>query len=361
MIELNNVGKTYVLDDGRKIEALTAINLEIKSGEIFGVIGLSGAGKSTLVRLINMLERPSCGSVRVDGQEMTTLNERDLRAARRNISMIFQSFNLLSSATVAHNVAFPLTLDNKMSKAQIEARVKELLELVGLGDRANVYPSQLSGGQKQRVAIARALASNPKVLLCDEATSALDPKTTSQILNLLKSLRRKLGLTIVIITHQMEVIKECCDRVAVIDEGVIAEVNSAIEIFANPQYELTQKLVAAAVRKDLNDLMDTLMLYPEYEEGRRGVVELIFRGSRANDPVIVSVAKELDVSIGVLAGSINHISREPLGMLICEIGGSSDLIGRTVSELEKRVFKVSFLGYTDGTYKDPILTEEEVL
>ncbi|HAR79488.1 MAG TPA: methionine ABC transporter ATP-binding protein [Succinivibrionaceae bacterium] len=345
MIELKNIEKTYVLDNGQQVPALKGVNLKIEKGEIFGVIGLSGAGKSTLVRIINMLERPTAGSVFVNGQEMTALNEKQLLLARRDISMIFQSFNLLSSCTVAKNVAFPLTLDKTNTKEKIDGRVKELLSLVGLSDKADVYPSQLSGGQKQRVAIARALASNPKVLLCDEATSALDPKTTSSILKLLRSLRKKLGLTIVIITHQMEVIKECCDRVAVIDGGVISEINSALEIFANPKNDLTRKLVDAAVRKDLNDLLAYTKLSSEYHEGDRGLVELIFRGERANDPVIVEVSTLLKVKISIIAGTINHISKEPLGFLICEIDGDKELIERTLEELRGRVYKMTFLGF----------------
>lgn len=241
MIKLTSIRKTYKIDKHYELEALKGIDLEIKKGEIFGVIGLSGAGKSTLIRIINMLERPTSGSVVVDGEEMTALNARELSLARRSIGMIFQQFNLLSSMTVEENVAFPLELDEKMSKEDIHKRVMELLEMVGLADKAGVYPAQLSGGQKQRVGIARALASNPKVLLCDEATSALDPKTTSAILKLLIDLREKLGLTIVIITHQMEVIKECCDRVAVIDGGLISEMGSTLEVFANPKQELTDR------------------------------------------------------------------------------------------------------------------------
>ncbi|MGN0909218.1 MAG: methionine ABC transporter ATP-binding protein, partial [Succinivibrio sp.] len=222
MIKLTGIHKTYILDSGEEVKALRGIDLEIKDGEIFGVIGLSGAGKSTLIRIINMLERPTSGKVEVNGVDLTSLPERKLREERSKIGMIFQQFNLLSSLTVAQNVAFPLTLAKKKpAPSEQRARVMELLKLVGLEDKADVYPAQLSGGQKQRVGIARALATNPKILLCDEATSALDPKTTASILKLLTDLRDRLGLTLVIITHQMEVIKECCDRVAVLDRGVI--------------------------------------------------------------------------------------------------------------------------------------------
>ena len=244
-----------------------------------------------------MLERPTSGSVVVDGQEMTALNASELSKARRSIGMIFQQFNLLSSMTVAENVAFPLELDESMSKEAIHKRVMELLDMVGLADKADVYPAQLSGGQKQRVGIARALASNPKVLLCDEATSALDPKTTSAILKLLLDLRAKLDLTIVIITHQMEVIKECCDRVAVIDGGLISEMGPTLEVFANPKRDLTRRLVTAAVRKDIVDLLSYSQLHTEYKEGARAWVELLFLGDKANDPVLVEVAQQTGASI----------------------------------------------------------------
>ncbi len=344
-IELKNIEKTYVLDDGSEVKALRGVNLEIEKGEIFGVIGLSGAGKSTLIRIINMLERPTNGSVKVGSYDMTALNDRQLREARRHISMIFQQFNLLSSATVYDNVAFPLRLDRANSKEQIDKRVRELLEMVELSDKAEVYPAQLSGGQKQRVGIARALACEPEILLCDEATSALDPKTTSSILALLRSLREKLGLTIVIITHQMEVIKECCDRVAVIDGGVISEMGPTMEIFANPAFELTKRLVSAAVRKDILDVTEHLKLHENYEDGDSAVTELMFLGEKANDPVIVEVAVETGCAISILAGAINHIQNEPLGIIVTELKGPRGIIEKALSGLKERVYKVTLLGY----------------
>lgn len=345
MITLSNVEKIYSLDSGSEVHALKGINLKIEKGEIFGVIGLSGAGKSTLIRIINMLERPTKGSVLVDSLEMTSLNDSQLRLARRNISMIFQSFNLLSSCTVAQNVAFPLTLDKQNTKEMIDRKVNELLETVGLSDKADVYPAELSGGQKQRVGIARALACDPKILLCDEATSALDPKTTSSILNLLKSLRKKLDLTIVIITHQMEVIKECCDRVAVIDDGVITEIGNTLDIFADPQKPLTKRLVSAAVRKDLSDLMENKELSSEYVSGSSATVELLFLGPRADDPVIVEVARACNAQISILAGSINHIQNQPLGILIAQISGSKEVIDEAISLFESKVYRVKLLGF----------------
>ena len=234
MIKLENVTKTYA--GKASVQALKGINLTIDDGEIFGIIGKSGAGKSTLIRCINMLEKPTSGSVTIDGDELTKMNEHQLRNERKNIGMIFQHFNLLSSRNVYDNIAFPLELAG-VSKEGIKKKVSQLLELVDLTDRQYNYPSQLSGGQKQRVGIARALASDPKVLLCDEATSALDPQTTKSILELLKDINQRLGITIVIITHEMTVIKEICNRVAVIEGGVIKEQGRVVDIFTNPQSE----------------------------------------------------------------------------------------------------------------------------
>ena len=355
MIKLENIHKVYQLDKNHSLHALKGINLTINKGEIFGVIGLSGAGKSTLIRIINMLETPTEGRVIIDGEDITDYKEVQLRKVRQSIGMIFQQFNLLSSMTVAQNVAFPLELNPQNDKKTIKAKVKELLEMVGLGDKADVYPAQLSGGQKQRVGIARAivknpniiiaraLATNPKILLCDEATSALDPKTTSSILKLLQDLKKKLNLTIVIITHQLEVIKECCDRVAVIDGGLISEMGKTIDVFANPQKELTKRLVSAVVRKDLNDLLDYTMLNNTYKEGSKAWFEVLFLGDKAEDPVIVDVAEKLGVKIGIMAGQINHIQNEPLGVLIIAIEGSEDIIEKAKVELENRVYRVKLL------------------
>lgn len=347
MIKLSHIVKTYNQGTAQEVKALHDISLEINKGEIFGVIGLSGAGKSTLIRIINMLERPTAGTVVVNGQNLTAMSETQLRQARQHIGMIFQSFNLLSSATVRENVAFPLKLSGRMERAFIDKRVDELLEMVELSDKALMYPAQLSGGQKQRVGIARALASNPAVLLCDEATSALDPKTTSSILELLTSLRRKLGLTIVIITHQMEVIKECCDRVAVIDGGVITELGSATEIFIDPKEALTKRLVSAAVRRGLPNLLRHTQVVPEYHEGAKAVLELLFLGPKADAPVIVDVARECDVSISILSGNIDHIQNQPFGIMAVEVGGTRSEIDRAINEFKQRVHKVEVLGYDE--------------
>lgn len=345
MIKLENIHKTYVLDNHQEVEALKGIDLNINKGEIFGVIGLSGAGKSTLIRLINMLETPTEGRVIIDGEDITDYKEVKLRKVRKSIGMIFQQFNLLSSKTVFENVAFPLELDNTYSKEEIENRVTELLTMVGLEDKAEVYPAQLSGGQKQRVGIARALATNPKILLCDEATSALDPKTTSSILKLLCELRDKLSLTIVIITHQLEVIKECCDRVAVIDGGLISEMGNTMDLFANPQKDLTKRLVSAVVRKDLNDLLEYTKLETEYFEGGKAWFELLFKGDKATDPVLVEVATLLNLKISIMGGQINHIQNEPLGIMVVAVEGSKQMIEKAFEEFQKRVYKVKLVGY----------------
>ena len=345
MIELKNIEKVYNQGTSREVKALKNISLSIERGEIFGVIGLSGAGKSTLIRHINMLERPTSGQVIVDGQDLTAMSESKLRAARSHIGMIFQSFNLLSSATVSDNVAFPLRLEGKMTEDKIKERVAELLKLVGLEDKAQMYPAQLSGGQKQRVGIARALANDPKVLLCDEATSALDPKTTMSILELLMQLRDKLNLTIVIITHQMEVIKECCDRVAVIDGGIISEMGSTLQIFTDPQQPLTKRLVSAVVRRGLPELLRHTEIVDQYTEGSKAVVELLFLGPKADAPVIVEVATLCKVQISLLGGSIDHIKKEPFGLMVVEVGGSKAEIEHALDEFKARIHRVEVLGY----------------
>ena len=259
MIKFEHVDKVY----GSGVKALNDINLEIEQGEFVAVIGLSGAGKSTLVRCINMLERPTAGQVFVDGAELTKMSDAQLRKARQNIGMIFQHFNLLTSRTVFDNIAFPLEIQG-MSKAEIEKRVRPLLELVGLESRGDYYPSQLSGGQKQRVGIARALASNPKVLLCDEATSALDPQTTKSILELLMDINKKMNLTIVLITHQMEVVKTICDRVAVIENGVIIEQGDMVDVFINPKTDTTREFTKSVINVELPAIIKPEKLSPTY-------------------------------------------------------------------------------------------------
>ncbi len=342
MIELLNVEKTYFSKAG-DIHALKSTNLKINEGEIFGIIGLSGAGKSTLVRCINMLEKPTKGQVFVDGQELTAMTDVQLRKARQRIGMIFQHFNLLTSRTVAQNIAFPLEIQG-ISKPEIDKKVKEMLELVQLEDRADYYPSQLSGGQKQRVGIARALASNPKVLLSDEATSALDPQTTQSILQLLKDINKKLHLTIVMITHQMEVVKTVCDRVAVIENGSIIEEGDMVKIFTDPQHPTTKEFTKT-VTGDIPEAIKAKKLSDTYTEGSKLLARLTFIGDSADEPVVSGLVKHFDVNVSILYGNISELKDTPYGTLIVEIDGSRDSVKQALQYLEDRDLKLEVLGY----------------
>ena len=307
MIEIEHLNKTYP-SPGGDIHALRDVNLRIEDGEIFGIIGLSGAGKSTLVRCINLLERPTSGTVRIDGRDMTQLSRRDLLKARQDIGMIFQSFNLLEQRTVLRNICFPLEIAG-VKRDEAQARAAELLELVGLSDRAKNYPSQLSGGQKQRVAIARALATRPKYLLCDEATSALDPKTTRQILELIKDINRKLGITVVIITHQMSVVKEVCNHVAILDDGEVAEEGLVAAVFAAPKSPAGRRLVFPGG-------VDEMVSDPKAE--RR--VRLIFRDSQTTAiPLVARLASEENIFCNIISASTQKLSEEVYGSLLIGI------------------------------------------
>lgn len=344
MIKLSNIEKIYDSPAG-KVHALKGINLEIARGEIYGIIGLSGAGKSTLVRCINMLERPSAGSVFVDGKEMTKLNESELRDARKNIGMIFQHFNLLSSATVYENIAFPLTL-SKVPAAEIKKKVQPLLELVGLKDKANQYPAQLSGGQKQRVGIARALASDPKILLCDEATSALDPQTTKSILALIKDINKKLSLTVVVITHEMQVIKEICDKVAVISNGVIAERGSVLEVFTNPQQQITKEFISVLLSNELPAAFRGSEISKIKTEGSLLLLRLIFLGESADDPVLAQMIRNCPgVECTMLFGNLDEIHGVPFGRFIVGLSGSENSVQNALNFLSGKDVRVEFIGY----------------
>lgn len=343
MIELQHIDKVYHTASG-DLHALKDINLTINEGEIFGIIGLSGAGKSTLVRCINMLEKPTSGKVMVDGQEMTALAEEQLRKARQNIGMIFQHFNLLSSRTVFGNIAFPLEIQG-MDKAAIQKKVEPLLDLVGLKDRADHYPSQLSGGQKQRVGIARALASDPKVLLCDEATSALDPQTTESILNLLRDINKRLHITIVMITHQMNVVKEICDRVAVIENGEIIEQGSMVDIFTNPQKATTKEFVASIQHNDLPDFVKKLDIHKDYKAGDKALVSLSFIGDSAGEPIVSVLIKEYDTNVNILTANIETLQDTPFGTLLIEVEGDEDHLKKALDYLHERKVKDEVIGY----------------
>ena len=343
MIELQHIDKIYHTSSG-DLHALKDINLTINEGEIFGIIGLSGAGKSTLVRCINMLEKPTSGKVIVDGKEMTALGEEQLRKARQNIGMIFQHFNLLSSRTVFGNIAFPLEIQG-LDKAAIQKKVEPLLDLVGLKDRADHYPSQLSGGQKQRVGIARALASDPKVLLCDEATSALDPQTTESILNLLRDINKRLHITIVMITHQMNVVKEICDRVAVIENGEIIEQGSMVDIFTNPQKATTKEFVASIQHNDLPDFVKKLAIHKEYKPGDKALVSLSFIGDSAGEPIVSVLIKEYDTNVNILTANIETLQDTPFGTLLIEVEGDEDHLKKALDYLHERKVKDEVIGY----------------
>ena len=344
MIQLSHIEKTYDSPSG-PVKALKGINLTIERGEIFGIIGLSGAGKSTLIRCINMLERPTAGKVIVDGQDMTVMSEKELRKARKNIGMIFQHFNLLSSATVYDNIAFPLRLSHT-PEAEIKKKVLPLLELVGLADKAHQYPSQLSGGQKQRVGIARALASEPKVLLCDEATSALDPQTTRSILELIQDINRKLSLTVVVITHEMQVIKDICDKVAVIENGVIAEQGTVLEVFTNPQKPITKDFISVLLSNELPAAFRGGEVSKEPLPGAYLLLRLTFIGESADDPVLAGMIRKFpEIEVTMLFGNLDQIKSTPFGRMIIGITGPEAKIQEAIQYLRQQDLKEEVIGY----------------
>ncbi len=343
MIKLVNVKKSYLAPTG-EVTALNGIDLSIERGEIYGIIGLSGAGKSTLLRCINMLERPSAGKVIVDGKDLTALSEAQLRQERKRIGMIFQQFNLLSSLSVYDNVAFALRLSKKDEKT-IKEKVMSLLSLVGLADKKGQYPAQLSGGQKQRVGIARALASDPKVLLSDEATSALDPQTTKSILKLIADVNKKFGLTVVIITHEMQVIKDICDKVAVISGGVIAEQGSVLDVFTKPKEHLTKEFISTLLSDELPINYRQKELSPTPIAGGELLLRLTFLGERADDPVIADVIRRFCLDISILYGTLDQIKSLPYGRMIVGIKGEQAEIERALAYLDTRDLKKEVIGY----------------
>ncbi len=343
MITLSHIEKTYDGPDGT-LTALKDINLTIARGEIFGIIGLSGAGKSTLIRCVNLLERPTKGSVIVDGLDMTALSSSELREARKSIGMIFQHFNLLSSATVYDNVAFPLRLSG-MDEDSIRKKVEPLLALVSLADKAQQYPSQLSGGQKQRVGIARALASEPKVLLCDEATSALDPQTTKAILELIRDINQKLGLTVIIITHEMQVIKDICDKVAVLDKGVITESGRVIDVFTDPQKAITKEFISVLMGSGLPPSLQNTPISAEPFPGSRLLIRLTFVGSSAGEPVISSLLRKFDIEADILYGNIDAIKDIPYGRMLLGLSGAPEDIDAALAFLRDKDLRIEVIGY----------------
>ena len=314
MIVFNQVQKSYQVG-GRAIPALHPTDMTIETGEVFGIVGHSGAGKSTLVRLINLLEPATGGDILIDGENITRYSAAELRAFRRKVGMIFQHFNLLSSKTVSDNIAFPMKLAGIYSKAEIRERVQELLARVGLADHATKYPSQLSGGQKQRVGIARALACRPTILLCDEATSALDPQTTQSVLRLLAELNKELGLTIVLITHEMDVVRRVCDRVAVMDGGRVVEMGQVSDVFLHPQHPTTRDFVFESESIDSQERQEDL----QKASGR--ILRLTFKGESTYQPLLGSVARASGVDFSILSGRIDHIKDTPYGQLTLSLIG----------------------------------------
>jgi D-methionine transport system ATP-binding protein len=342
MIELNNVNKTFYQGQ-TPIHALKEIDLHIPAGQIFGVIGASGAGKSTLIRCVNLLEAPTQGSVIVDGVDLTALSKSQLSQARQNIGMIFQHFNLLSSRTVFENIALPLELAG-VANERISEKVQQLLKLVGLEDKHNVYPSNLSGGQKQRVAIARALSSDPKVLLCDEATSALDPATTQSILALLKEINRKLNITILLITHEMDVVKNICHQVAIIGDGELVEKGSVGEIFAHPKTDLAHQFIRSTL--DLSIPEDyQAKLQQQRVVGSHPLVRLEFTGDTVDAPLISQMARQFNIDISILSSDLDYAGGVKFGMMVAELFGSESDDQAAIAFLEQHKVKVEVLGY----------------
>ena len=328
MIKLEHVSKTFG-SDASAVDAVQDVSLEIADGEAFGIIGFSGAGKSTLVRLINLLEKPSSGKVIVDGQDMTALKGRQLRRARRKIGMIFQQFNLFATRTVFDNVAFPLRWSG-MKREEIEQKVRRYLKLVELEDKEKAYPSELSGGQKQRVALARALVSEPDILLCDEATSALDPQTTQQILRLLKRLNAELGITLVVITHEMQVVKEICTRVAVMESGRVVEMGDVFSIFAEPKQRITRSFIDTATNLNkINTLIDEGAAITHIQPGEC-IVKLTYQRNSTAQAIVSTVSRDFNVDVNIIFGNIELIEGDLLGGLVAILSGDKADIDKAI-------------------------------
>ena len=321
IITLNHVCKTFTTADG-EVTAVNDLNLTINRGDIFGIIGLSGAGKSTLVRCLNLLERPTQGQVLVDGKDLTTLNEKQLRESRRKIGMIFQHFNLLMQRTVLDNVCFPLELVG-VKKKEARKKALELLETVGLADKAKAYPAQLSGGQKQRVAIARVLAADPEILLCDEATSALDPQTTKAILSLLKEINEKLGITIVVITHEMAVVQAICNRVGVLEKGVLVEQGDVEQLFRNPQTSAAKNLIynGTAYKESIT-------------AGRK--VRITFEGNSSFEPILGNIILECKTPVNILYANTQNVHGKAVGQMILQLPEEKELADRFVDYFHQK-------------------------
>lgn len=334
MITLQNISKTFI-DGGKEVQAVKDVNLTIHDGDIFGIIGFSGAGKSTLVRCINLLERPTSGTVTVDDKEITALSAKELRKARKKIGMIFQHFNLMPSRTIFGNVAYPLK-ESGLSKQEIADKVHNLLELVGISEKENAYPSQLSGGQKQRVAIARALANDPKILLCDEATSALDPQTTKSILKLLQKVNETLGITIVVITHEMDVVKEICNRVAVMDHGNVVEEGEVFSIFATPQNKVTRDFIKTTSNlQKIEELVEAGSPVVALKPGEL-IVRLSYIEKNASEPLISAVTEKFGIILNIIFADVEIVQNAPIGGTVAIVSGDKDKVEQALTYLKEK-------------------------
>lgn len=334
MIVLQDVHKVYGKNKDTQVAALKGINLEVDKGEIYGVIGFSGAGKSTLIRLVNLLERPTSGKVLINGVNLQDLSPRLLRKERKKIGMVFQQFNLLHSKTVFGNVAMPLILE-RTPKDQIKEKVMELLSFVGLEDKANQHPEQLSGGQKQRVGIARALATDPHILLCDEATSALDPDTTRSVLEVLKRVRDELGITILMITHEMNVIRDACDKVAVLDGGVIVEHGSVLDVFTDPKTQIAKNFVRTVLNDEIPMSVRRIIDETLNDENHH-IFRLLFKGNSTKDPLLSNIAKKFPVDVSVYNGMITELQGIPFGNLVVGFNGKTEVVNNALDYIRKQ-------------------------
>ena len=336
MIEINNVSKTFHIKS-KKVEALKNVSLKIEKGDMYGVIGYSGAGKSTLIRLINSIEKPDSGTVKIEGTDINLLDEKSLRNLRKKIGMIFQNFNLLNSANIYENIAAPLKNQKNLSKDQIEKKVDSLLKLVDLEDKKYVYPNQLSGGQKQRVAIARALSNDPSILLCDEATSALDPNTTKSILDLLKKIKNEFDITVVLITHQMDVVKYICNKVSVMDNGEIVEQGNLIDVFINSKTSIAKEFISQSLHQD--------GVSEKQKELKKDFYKLNFIGDNADDPFIAGLFTNFGVTTSILFASIEKLCETTYGTLIVTIDGNDNDVLQAIDYLQNNNVIVEVLKY----------------
>ncbi|TFJ46982.1 methionine ABC transporter ATP-binding protein [Carnobacterium divergens] len=351
MIQLEQVSVTFKTKD-QQITAVEQVDLTVEKGDVFGIVGYSGAGKSTLVRTINLLQRPTSGKVIVADRDLLSLTPKELRRARKKIGMIFQHFNLMASRTIADNVAYPLK-HSSLSKKELNEKVSGLLELVGLSDKHNAYPSQLSGGQKQRVAIARALANDPEVLLCDEATSALDPKTTSSILTLLKELNRKLNLTIVIITHEMQVVKEICTKVAIMEKGRVVEEGNLVQIFTQPRKPITKDFINTATHVDQG--LETILTHPSLLDLQPNdiLAKVSYVGATTSEPLIAHLYSQFTISTNILFGNIEILQDTPIGNLIVIFSGEKIKRDQALAYLVSKDIKVEIIEHQQNVISLP--------